>query len=998
LIKGLEGLVVQWDHSVREVTNGEIFQFQYGGDGLDPIKASTLRQWEVVKHNAEDWSKRFGMDAMMGGGGGARGSGGGGARMKTEGKEEKEVDAERDEKGMGEAASRKSTTTITSSSMGEKRQRLDEALIDLMNEKRAALYRHAHQGQQEGPIGGPSSSSSAAAASLLPPHLQQSLRDYLEKPSTVFPLFKKVSQVERWIKKGSSSGAQDPRGMAAYLHDRLQARRQASMEYYEDVIRDITLYKRARCFSDAGEPVGILAAQAAGEPSTQMTLNTFHSAGSTVTHVTEGIPRLRELLLYASVKHAAVVVPVEHASAEEEELIAKVLRVGPVLKLADCLARVPPSSSSSSSSKSRKTRSAAAAAATGYHYRVLPPASPAASTVYVFSFLFSYASLEYARSTACMSREEHVRYFRHALRALAKQIVAALSGSRREDDGEKSGVVEEEDDHDDDDGAFLSRERGEEEEEPRGNGRGKLEEEEVLEAGKKKQSKRNDEEETEEEEEMEMDRGRRSKRLSLRDGEDRENDSTSSEDEEVEDEEEDTERDDGEDDEMRLPTTGSSRSERKKERDEHKAIRRREERRKPTGKRRRMEGNEEEEDEEEEEDDASASSSSSSSLSSDVEEKKTTKTKKTARRVDKKPSGGGGGRSTSATAEEEKEGKRGTTASRGLDAPPLSSSSPSDYYSNPVYVTDRFTLRSNRFSVLLFPRTGRRQSREMEGDSVSPPPFSSLEETSSSSPGEDISSSSEASAFSLPLPPLPADFFVVEIQVQTKSPHIVVIPDVIDHILDTLEFPSWLPRFDSVSFTRKSDDVHSGELVFQGRHATLTRVLEFLSILSVDHETAHASSATSKTSSEDDRHRRREGQGIQLLKARSTNIHHMIDRLGVESGFKSLLDELTKLFKRYAVDYHHLTLIADAATHRGSWENFNFTGIVSHSASPLFQMTVASSKKFLHSAVTQGVGDHLNSLSASLMVGEKPKVGTAGVKLSPNPVMLPDILERPLMM
>ena len=35
-----------------------------------------------------------------------------------------------------------------------------------------------------------------------------------------------------------------------------------------------------RAFVAAGEPVGVLAAQGLGEPSTQMTLNTFHLAGA----------------------------------------------------------------------------------------------------------------------------------------------------------------------------------------------------------------------------------------------------------------------------------------------------------------------------------------------------------------------------------------------------------------------------------------------------------------------------------------------------------------------------------------------------------------------------------------------------------------------------------------------------------------------------------------------------------------------------------------------
>ena len=49
-----------------------------------------------------------------------------------------------------------------------------------------------------------------------------------------------------------------------------------------------------------GEPVGILAAQSIGEPSTQMTLNTFHFAGRGDMNVTLGIPRLREILMTAS--------------------------------------------------------------------------------------------------------------------------------------------------------------------------------------------------------------------------------------------------------------------------------------------------------------------------------------------------------------------------------------------------------------------------------------------------------------------------------------------------------------------------------------------------------------------------------------------------------------------------------------------------------------------------------------------------------------------------
>ena len=46
-----------------------------------------------------------------------------------------------------------------------------------------------------------------------------------------------------------------------------------------------------------GEMVGMIAAQSIGEPTTQMTLNTFHLAGvASKSNVTRGVPRIEEIL------------------------------------------------------------------------------------------------------------------------------------------------------------------------------------------------------------------------------------------------------------------------------------------------------------------------------------------------------------------------------------------------------------------------------------------------------------------------------------------------------------------------------------------------------------------------------------------------------------------------------------------------------------------------------------------------------------------------------
>mmetsp|Transcript_19249 Transcript_19249/g.32787 ORF Transcript_19249/g.32787 Transcript_19249/m.32787 type:complete len:862 (-) Transcript_19249:724-3309(-) len=55
--------------------------------------------------------------------------------------------------------------------------------------------------------------------------------------------------------------------------------------------------KYMRSLVHPGENVGTIAAQSVGEPSTQMTLNTFHLAGHGAGNMTLGIPRLKEILM-----------------------------------------------------------------------------------------------------------------------------------------------------------------------------------------------------------------------------------------------------------------------------------------------------------------------------------------------------------------------------------------------------------------------------------------------------------------------------------------------------------------------------------------------------------------------------------------------------------------------------------------------------------------------------------------------------------------------------
>jgi len=68
-----------------------------------------------------------------------------------------------------------------------------------------------------------------------------------------------------------------------------------SKDMFDELLRDIR-FKYIKARVHPGEMVGTLAAQSIGEPTTQLTLNTFHSAGTVKANATQGVPRIIELL------------------------------------------------------------------------------------------------------------------------------------------------------------------------------------------------------------------------------------------------------------------------------------------------------------------------------------------------------------------------------------------------------------------------------------------------------------------------------------------------------------------------------------------------------------------------------------------------------------------------------------------------------------------------------------------------------------------------------
>ena len=100
----------------------------------------------------------------------------------------------------------------------------------------------------------------------------------------------------------------------------------------------ILMYKKA--IIAPGELVGIIAAQSIGEPTTQMTLNTFHFAGvASKSNVTRGIPRLTEILnLSANPKKPACTIylhPAEEVSVAAANRIKQQIEFTPFRAIVD---------------------------------------------------------------------------------------------------------------------------------------------------------------------------------------------------------------------------------------------------------------------------------------------------------------------------------------------------------------------------------------------------------------------------------------------------------------------------------------------------------------------------------------------------------------------------------------------------------------------------------------------------------------------------------------
>eukprot|EP00933_Yihiella_yeosuensis_P049462 TRINITY_DN4641_c1_g1_i1.p1 TRINITY_DN4641_c1_g1~~TRINITY_DN4641_c1_g1_i1.p1 ORF type:complete len:1148 (+),score=323.84 TRINITY_DN4641_c1_g1_i1:111-3446(+) len=250
LVKHLECLKVGYDHSVRDA-DGSVVQFIYGEDGADVIRVPYLYRFDELRSNFH-----FQSDSAK-----------------------EQLQQMRAGKGK--------TVDMTSA----------QAYLDAQKAAKVGDWNTAIEGV-EALLALPEDVLDGASRITL-----KNLRKNLKKlkkdgaPKGV-DIFDPVASVLGPAHHFGATSERHEEAVNAYCKKMIEAK--VFNEEQADLFGKAMRLKFMRTLAEPGEAVGVVAAQSMGEPSTQMTLNTFHLAGHGGANVTLGIPRLREIIQTAS--------------------------------------------------------------------------------------------------------------------------------------------------------------------------------------------------------------------------------------------------------------------------------------------------------------------------------------------------------------------------------------------------------------------------------------------------------------------------------------------------------------------------------------------------------------------------------------------------------------------------------------------------------------------------------------------------------------------------
>ena len=305
LIKGLEDIKVEYDMTVRN-SKGKIVQFSYGEDGFDTTRVEN-QTVALVNMSIEDIYMHYDIMGLA---------------------EDKTADL----------IKVYSKSTITRM----KKQRVEtkavcKTYIDKMIEYRDNIVDAVFHSKSENQIKLPVAFQNIIA------NIQGQLHLNANSIVDITPL-EAFQMIEKYYKNLQKMEYVKPNSMFEVMYyyylspkDLLVNKRFHAKAL--TLLLETVVLKYKQALVHPGEMVGIIAGQSTGEPTTQMTLNTFHLSGvASKSNVTRGVPRIEELLrLTKNPKNPSLTIHLKSNDEHDKDKAVSYANLIEYTKLADVI-------------------------------------------------------------------------------------------------------------------------------------------------------------------------------------------------------------------------------------------------------------------------------------------------------------------------------------------------------------------------------------------------------------------------------------------------------------------------------------------------------------------------------------------------------------------------------------------------------------------------------------------------------------------------------------
>ena len=294
IVKSLEDIYVTYDQTVRNHM-GKIVQFSYGEDSFDSIKVEN-QMIPLVEMSIEDIYMHFDVIGLQ--------------------------DSDSSKIELMKVFTKPTTTRITKQRVAT-RERIRD-LIERMIVNRQKLVEKVFQFRNENVVHMP-----VAFAQLV-----RSVEGQLELDETFTVDITPMEVMDildanyKRMLNYSKNIPENPLFKILYEFHLSPKELLVKRRFHKKAVHmlmDVIFLKYKQAIVHPGEMVGVIAAQSVGEPTTQLTLNTFHNVGvASKSNVTRGVPRIEEILrLTKNPKNPSLTITLKPLDAQNQDRAMK---------------------------------------------------------------------------------------------------------------------------------------------------------------------------------------------------------------------------------------------------------------------------------------------------------------------------------------------------------------------------------------------------------------------------------------------------------------------------------------------------------------------------------------------------------------------------------------------------------------------------------------------------------------------------------------------------